>query len=191
MISSIRKQKDLNRLQTGKISELLIELLKTLVIKKAECDYIRNSIDDLKTDPHAFWTYIRSKRMDRSSIPTLKKDSKLLISDSEKAAALADHFNSVFTIERDNVIPFTPSNYPIMDNITIRNEGVLKLLMNLDTSKASGPDEITTRMLKETVEEIAPVLTSLFKQSLDRGTLPDDWLLANVTALFKKGSREP
>ena len=29
-------------------------------------------------------------------------------------------------------------------------------------------------------------LTSLFQQSLDTGTLPDDWLLTNVTALFEK-----
>ena len=77
-----------------------------------------------------------------------------------------------------------------MDKINITKEGVLKLLKNLDTSKATGPDEITARMLKESAEEIAPVLTSLFQQSLDTGTLPDDWLLANVSALFKKGSRE-
>ena len=128
--------------------------------------------------------------MDSSSIPTLKRDSKLLVSDSEKTAALADHFNSVFTIERDDCIPFMPSGYPAMDDITITEEGVFKLLKNLDTSKAVGPDEITARMLKESAKEIAPVLTSLFQQSLDTGDLPDDWLLANVTALFKKGSRE-
>ena len=160
------------------------------VIKKAESDYVKDSIDDLKLDQRAFWKYIRSKRVDSSSIPALKKDTKLLITDSEKAAALADQFNSVFTTERINVIPFTPSKYPAMTDIKIRSKGVLKLLKNLDTSKASGPDEITARMLKETAEEIAPVLASLFQQSLDTGNLPDDWLLANVTALFKKGSRE-
>jgi hypothetical protein len=82
------------------------------------------------------------------------------------------------------------SNFIAMEKITIRVEGVLKLLKNLNTSKAAGPDEITARILKETAEEAAPILASLFQQSLDTGILPDDWLLANVTALFKKGSKE-
>ena len=44
-------------------------------------------------------------------------------------------------------------------------------------------------MLKETAEEIAPILRDIFQQSLDSGELPEDWLLANITALFKKGDK--
>ena len=45
-------------------------------------------------------------------------------------------------------------------------------------------------MLKGKAEEIVPGFTSLFQQTLDTETLADDWLLANVTVLFKKGSRD-
>ena len=60
---------------------------------------------------------------------------------------------------------------------------------DLPVNKAAGPDDITPRLLKESAKEIAPVLASIFQQSLDEGTLPNDWLVANITPLFKKGNK--
>jgi hypothetical protein len=37
-------------------------------------------------------------------------------------------------------------------------KGVEKLLKNLDPTKASGPDNISTRILKETATEVVPCL---------------------------------
>ena len=56
-------------------------------------------------------------------------------------------------------------------------------------SKASGPDQIPNKILRELAIHLAPVLTSLFNQSLLSETLPSDWKTANVTPVFKKGNR--
>ena len=45
--------------------------------------------------------------------------------------------------------------------------GVRKLLANIDTSKAIGPDQIPNQALKLAADEIAPVLQHIFQQSLD------------------------
>ena len=45
-------------------------------------------------------------------------------------------------------------------------QGVLKLLKNLNPNKASGPDEVTPRTLKELHEELAPAITLLFRRSM-------------------------
>ena len=57
---------------------------------------------------------------------------------------------------------------------------------NLDPSKASGPDGISPRILKELAPELAPALTTLFRSSLKTGEVPLDWRTANVTPVFKK-----
>ena len=66
-------------------------------------------------------------------------------------------------------------------------------LQNLDVQKASGPDEISTRLLKETAEVTAPVtapvLKLIFEKSLDTGEIPYDWRVANVAPIYKKGER--
>ena len=66
---------------------------------------------------------------------------------------------------------------------------IAKLLRELDPGKASGPDGIPNRILKGTANEIAPFMTILFNNALATGTLPKDWTTANVTPIYKKGSR--
>ena len=47
-------------------------------------------------------------------------------------------------------------------------------------NKASGPDEIPARTLKETAHEIAPSLCDLFNKLLRLGALLTEWKLANI-----------
>ena len=46
-----------------------------------------------------------------------------------------------------------------------------------------------TYILRELSHELAPILASLFQQSIDQGQLPNDWIKANVVSIFKKGRR--
>jgi len=64
--------------------------------------------------------------------------------------------------------------------------GILKLLNNVNPKKANGPDLIPCRILKEAAMEIAPFLKLLFTHSVESGTVPKDWLKANITPVFKK-----
>ena len=67
-----------------------------------------------------------------------------------------------------------------MDNIVVLSEEVIKLLKGLNPSKALGPDELHPRVLKELANELSPVFSHLFQQSLDTGEIPKEWLLANI-----------
>ncbi len=81
------------------------------------------------------------------------------------------------------------SSYPDLPQITITSNGVTKLLSNLKPHKASGPDSISARLLKEIAHQLAPVLNLLFQNSIDQGTLPDDWKHTIINLIFKKGER--
>ena len=62
-------------------------------------------------------------------------------------------------------------------------EAVLK---SLDPNKATGPDEIPARILKETATTIAPSLCKLFNRSLGEGYILSGWKLADVVPVYKK-----
>ena len=47
--------------------------------------------------------------------------------------------------------------------------------------------DLSAGVLKECSSEIAPVLAYIFNESLAQGAVPDDWRLANVTPVFKRG----
>ena len=62
------------------------------------------------------------------------------------------------------MLPNTP--FSNISNLFISEGGILKLLIGLDISKASGPDQIPNTSLRELAIHLAPVLTSLFNKSL-------------------------
>ena len=61
------------------------------------------------------------------------------------------------------------------------------MLQNHDVKKASGPDELPCRLLKELTNELAPIYTDVFQCSLDTGELSSAWKTANVAPIYKKG----
>ena len=65
--------------------------------------------------------------------------------------------------------------------------GVLK---SIKVDKSPGPNGIYPRLLREARVEIAGVLTEIFAFSLATGEVSEDWTIANVVPLFKKGSRD-
>ena len=76
-----------------------------------------------------------------------------------------------------------------MGDITVDPKGVAKLLDGLNEHKAPGPDGLNARVLKECSNEISPILALIFKESLARGDVADEWRQANVSPVFKKGEK--
>ena len=56
--------------------------------------------------------------------------------------------------------------------------------------KSPGPDRIYPRILRKARKEIAEALAKIFVSSLAMGEVPEDWRVANVVPLFKKGRRD-
>ena len=76
-----------------------------------------------------------------------------------------------------------------MPEINITENGIKKLLQNINPHKASGPDNINGKVLKECSSAITSILTLLFKTSLSLGKIPKDWKHANVCPAYKKGDK--
>ena len=62
-------------------------------------------------------------------------------------------------------------------------------ISQIDPHKACGPDNIPALVLQELAQKLTPMITHLFKQSLDSSELPLEWKSAYVTPLFKKDKR--
>ena len=71
----------------------------------------------------------------------------------------------------------------------IAEPGVSKLLDGIKVNKASGPDNIPARVLKESADATTPILQCIFQKSIDTRTLPQDWCEANVSPIYKKDGR--
>ena len=163
------------------------------LLSKARNQYINNILTEgleNKTQK-PFWRYIKSQRTESTGVAPLKESGQLHSESSKKASILANQFRSVFTVDDDEAADtfLEGPSYPPMDDITIDEAGVVKLLKGVDPSKASGPDQIPCKLLCELHVELAPVFTILFQTSYDSGSIPSVWKAAWITPVFKKGDK--
>ena len=108
----------------------------------------------------------------------------------QKAQILNKQFESVFTNEDVTNVPQLDSPaYPKIGDVLFTTHGIQLQLDRLDSARAPGPDQLPTRVLKLCAEQTSPVLQIIFSQSLEYGTLPQDWLSANITPVFKRGNQ--
>jgi len=151
-------------------------------------DVIQDGFEVNNSKP--FWKYIKSKQQDHIGVSPLKSKGTLFTDSKSKAKILIDQFKSVFTLDTDSELPRLPTfEGKKLENIVITVEGVEKLLKNIKPFKACGPDSIPNMVLSKCASELAPALARIFQKSLNTGLLPDDWLKANVSSVYKKGDK--
>ena len=79
-----------------------------------------------------------------------------------------------------------PDNRYAIDQLVIQPIDVYRVFTNLDLEKATGPDGIGNRLLREAAVPIAQPLSELFNFCLSLGHFPEFWKVAQVIPVFKK-----
>ena len=157
-------------------------------------NYEKKLTNNLKNNSKGFYSYLRNKRQLKTGVPTLEKpDGSRTASASESAEVLADAFSSVYVHEPEGLpdvgMPIPPDH--ILTDIVINHDNVKYELERLNCFKSFGPDGIHPKLLKSLANDFKFVeaVVILFRACTDTVTIPKVWKSANVSALFKNGSK--
>ena len=92
-----------------------------------------------------FWTFIKHKRSDGNEIPPLQNGGLLHSNPVEKANILNNQFQSAFSEKSEFTktdfqkrCNMTNTSYPTIQDLNITENGIAKLLSNLNPYKAAG-----------------------------------------------------
>ena len=66
---------------------------------------------------------------------------------------------------------------------------MLRKLQHLKVDKSPGPGGIHPALLKNCASAVTKPLTAIFQESYYSGIVPNDWKIADISPLFKKGSK--
>ena len=162
---------------------------------KLKLQYENKLTHNLKTNCKSFYSYLRNKRQLKTGVSTLvKEDGTEAETAREKAEFLAQAFSSVFVNEPkttpDVEIPAL-SNDEMLTDVVVSHADLKKELEGLNCFKSIGPDNIHPKLLRSLADDSSFIfaLAKLFCVIIDTGKLPNIWKSANLTALFKKGSK--
>ena len=168
----------------------------TADIRNAKRDFETKLAENIKEDSKSFYAYVRNKSKGRTKVGPVKDEVGNLVSDSKEMANLFnDYFSSMFTKENLKNIPMVDvkglgDNNGALENIDINKERVAKALGTLKMNKAAGIDGLNSSFIKGCSSGIVKPLELIFKKSLETAEIPNDWKKANVSVIFKKGSRK-
>ena len=99
----------------------------------------------------------------------------MLPSASDKAKLFAENFSKNSSLDDSGIsLPVFPSRTNLkLHNISVTSKMVRKVVMDLDLSKASGPDSIPVVVLKNCEPELSYILAELFNKCLKESCFPD------------------
>jgi hypothetical protein len=66
----------------------------------------------------------------------------------------------------------------------------VKVIKDLPANKASGPDKLPVRVIKDCLPVISSTITNLINCSFSTNTFPDVWKIAEVIPIPKTGDKE-
>jgi hypothetical protein len=164
-------------------------------IKRSIDKYELELVERSKRAPKILFSYVNRKQKVKPHIRALKGQDGQTVTDTQGIVrVLNDQFKSVFVDECTSTIPefgkrtdFVCKENKLIDNIN--RDRVLKLLKGLDASKAMGVDEIHPAVLKNAAEGFVAPLLYIFRLSFETGCLPWQWSVANVSPIYKGGSK--
>ena len=150
----------------------------------------QESITSQKLGSRDFWRIAKSVlNKGNSAIPPLFNGPQALYSASDKAKLFAENFSRNSNLDDSGIfLPVSPSRINLkLRNISVTPKMVKKALMNLDLSKASGPDCIPVVVLRNCEPELSYILAELFNKYLKESCFPDCEVSSVVPVLKNVG----
>ena len=150
--------------------------------------------DNLKNQSYgqnSWWKTLKSfiKPSQNTSIPTHQVNDQGFFSDDQDKADIFNNFVTEQTLldDRGATLPTAAAwgNFSL-DSIFLSPLEVESTLKSLKLGKASGPDQINNRILKELAHSLSFPLCDLFNYLLSCDKVPELWKQANVTPSSKK-----
>ena len=132
----------------------------------------------IKSDSKSVYAYVRSKQNVRDKVGPLEDNAGDIITEGFlMAEELYMHFSSVFTKEDTNSLPVPETKYngseeERLGQLVVTPEAVVSKINNMKENKSPGVDWISSKILKETVEQISTPLAHVFNMSLQEGIVP-------------------
>ena len=171
------------------------------LMRTAKTQYYSQLIEENKFNMKKMWQILNKaigKHNNKSTFPSTFTINNKEVSDKTK---IAEEFNKYFSeigLKTGQNVPASPHTYthylpePVVNSMylePITEITVIQTTQKLKSKLSSGHDDISTKLLKETIGTICMPLTHIINLSFDTGIVPDQLKIAKVVPIFKASEK--
>ena len=167
----------------------------TADIRRAKAKHFKDLLADVKTTAE-YWNLLskaNNPKLRKAIGPLKREDGSLAVDDKEKSNLVNNFFSNIGEKLAGSFQPQYPSDLatstkivPCVNNIALLPLAIERKLANLKTNKATGPDDISPKIVKEAGDALLTPLMFLCNMSLKDGYVFSQWKTARVNPVFKK-----
>lgn len=161
-----------------------------------ECykSYIIFTQQKIKSNPKIFWSYIKSKRQNKSCYPQqMIYNNTVLSSHSDIVSAFNNFFERNFSKPSVHYsIQSLNDNFKddnIIQDIIVTTEEISKLIKCIDITKGPGCDHIPPLFFVKCSQSLSVPITLIFNRCFQEGYFPNTWKKAHIVPIHKKGQQ--
>ena len=159
--------------------------------------YFRNSLEENKHNIKKTWTILRQaigKLSNKSSFPHTFLINDIPVTDTLQAAEGFNRYFSKIGIQTSHNVPPSNKNFrdylprPVINSMFIEPvlpSDVFSIANKLKPKTSSSHDDISTKLLKQTLNNIVLPITHIINRSFDTGIVPTDMKIAKVIPIHK------
>ena len=169
--------------------------------------YFESKLTENIWKPKELWNCLKSLGLkfesSISNINCLEKDKSV----NSDVKDIAKDFSAYFSNLPENLVSKRPNpsnNYSVLsvaqyyshlgltkkfELLLTEKDNILKILIDIDTSKAAGIDRLPGRLLKDGVDVLAKPVTDICNLSISLNKFPSAFKLAKGNSIFKKGRK--
>ena len=141
----------------------------------------------------SLWDAVKkAKDLNVKNLPDILFKNKIKLSEQDHAAAFANFFSTkVNTIVNETQIE--PGVYNGVNKLNVDNEffmtkaDITECIKSIKTKNCEGYDRIPQRILTDGAEVLITPFVGLFKRVYVQNAIPDQWSIAKVAPIHKKG----
>ena len=152
-------------------------------MRRKKASFIKDQLSQHKGYHRKYWRTIRqivpSKKAQQNKISLVEIDSSLEIPTDDIPNHVNDYFATIVPKLAEqlggNWIPRTAPCYSNFDFKLITLPNLVKIIEEIDVSKSSAIDNVSSYILKLVFQTVPECLLHIFNLSLSMGTFPNSW----------------
>ena len=168
------------------------------LLKKSKSDYHRNLIEENEFQPKKFWKVVKEVFPNKTNVSSIPFPSTTSSDNRKPVDIFKSYFSTTVQFLKTKSFPLLNFVWRMKQKYVLKtpeqfrfsyvsNVFVLKQLKTLKCNKATGFDELPSRIIIDCVDNISQPLTHIINLSLKSSMFPNAWKIAKIVPIYKSG----